>query len=104
MVVLLRRWVPLDVVAEFCAPKDTVALSWLFSVSGPKGFDQEREGGEEKVSITLASIGTMGSPEFFDVGCSTRYFFMKKYGGGHDVSMLLDKFGGWEYDGVLKNN
>ena len=40
-----------------------------------------REGGE-KVSTMLVKIGTMGSPDFFDVGCSTPYFSMKKYGGG----------------------
>jgi hypothetical protein len=32
----------------------------------------------------------MGSPEFFDVGRSTPNFSMKKYRGGHDVSLLLD--------------
>ncbi len=37
---------------------------------GRKGFGQEREG-RGKVSTMLVSIGTMGSPDFFDVGRST---------------------------------
>ncbi len=32
------------------------------------------------------------------------FFLVKKYGGGHDVSILPDLFGGGEHDGVLKNN
>jgi len=64
---------------------------------GLQGFWLGARGGGEKVSITLVLIGTMGSPEFFDVGCSMPYFL-------HDVSMLLDIFGGGEHDGVLKNN
>ena len=83
--------------AEFGAPAATVALLWVFLVRGCKGFGWEQEGGGEKVSITLVLIGTMGSPEFFDVGCSMPYFL-------HDVSMLLDIFGGGEHDGVLKHN
>ena len=50
---------------------------------GAQGFWSGARGGGEKVSITLVLIGTMGSPEFFDVGCLTPYFL-------HDVSMLLD--------------
>jgi len=34
------------------------------------------------VSTMLVLIGMMGGPEFFDVGCSTPYFSVKKYGGG----------------------
>jgi len=58
---------------------------------GAQRFWLGARGRGEKVSITLVSIGTIGSSEFFDVGCSTSYFSVKKYGGGHyDVSMLLD--------------
>ena len=83
MVDLLLRWAPfLDAVAEFGAPTVTIALAWVLSVRGCKGFGQEREGGGEKVSITLVSIEAMGSPECFGVGCSTPYFSVQKYGGG----------------------
>ncbi len=70
MVDLLCRWAPLDAVAEFGAPTATVALAWVLSVRGRKGFGQERERGG-KVSTMLVSIGTMGSPDFLDVGHST---------------------------------
>ena len=40
MVDLLRRWAPLDVVAEFGAPTVTIALEWVLSVRGRKGFRQ----------------------------------------------------------------
>ena len=59
-----------------------VSLAWVFLVRGHKGFGREQEGGGEKVSTTLVSIGTMGSPEFFNVGCSKPYFSVKKYVGG----------------------
>ena len=48
---------------------------------GAQRFWLGARGGGEKVSTMLVSIGTMGSPEFFDVGRSTPYFSMK-YGGG----------------------
>jgi len=40
---------------------------------GAQGFWSGARGGGEKVSITLVTIGTMGSPEFFNVGCSTPF-------------------------------
>jgi len=49
---------------------------------GVQGFWSRARGGGEKVSTMLVSIGTIGSPEFFDEGCSTPYFSVKKYGGG----------------------
>ena len=39
---LLRRWAPLDAVAEFGAPTITIALAWVLSVRGRKGFGWER--------------------------------------------------------------
>jgi len=45
---LLRQWAPLDAVAKFGAPDITIALSWVLSVRGRKGFGREQEGGEEK--------------------------------------------------------
>jgi hypothetical protein len=61
MVDLLLRWAPfLDAVAEFGAPTVTIALAWVLSVRGCKGFGQEQEGGGEKVSTMLVSIGTVG--------------------------------------------
>ena len=45
---LLRRWAPLDVVAEFGTPTVTIALEWVLSVRGRKGFGREREGWGEK--------------------------------------------------------
>jgi len=47
-VVLLRRWEPLDTVAEFGAPTVTIVLAWVLSVRGHKGFGWEREGREKK--------------------------------------------------------
>ena len=47
---------------------------------GAQGFWLGARRGGEKVSITLESIGTLGSPEFFDVGCSTPYLSVKNYG------------------------
>ena len=38
---LLRRWAPLDAVAEFGAPTITIALAWVLSVRGRKGFGWE---------------------------------------------------------------
>ena len=49
---------------------------------GAQGFWSGARGGGEKVSTMLVLIGTMGGPEFFDVGHLTPYFSMKKYGGG----------------------
>jgi len=46
---LLRPWSPLDAVAEFGAPTVTIALACVLSVSGRKGFSQEREGGRKSV-------------------------------------------------------
>ena len=48
-----------DAVAEFGAPTITIALTWVLSVRGHKSFGQEQEGGEEKVSTMLVSIGTV---------------------------------------------
>ena len=58
-----------------CAPMGVVGERVQGIWSGARG-------GGEKVSTMLVSIGTMGSPEFFDVRCSTPYFSVKKYGGG----------------------
>ena len=49
MVNLLRRWAPLDVVAEFGAPTVTIALARVLSVRGRKGFGREQEGGRKSV-------------------------------------------------------
>ena len=49
---------------------------------GAQGFLSGARGGGEKVSITLESIGMMGSPELFEVGCSMPYFSLKKFRGG----------------------
>ena len=49
---------------------------------GAQRFWSGARGGGEKVSTMLVLIGTMGGPELFDVGCSTHYFSVKKYGGG----------------------
>jgi hypothetical protein len=46
-------------VAEFGAPTITIALTWVLSVRGHKSFGQEQEGGDEKVSTMLVSIGTV---------------------------------------------
>ena len=56
MVNLLRRWAPLDVVAEFGAPTVTIALAWVLSVRGRKGFGfgWEREGGGRK---SVSNVG-----------------------------------------------
>ena len=43
---LLRLWAPLVVVAEFGNYAKTIALAWVLSVRGPKGFGWEPEGGE----------------------------------------------------------
>jgi len=51
----------LDTVAEFGAPTITIALTWVLSVRGRKGFGQEQEGGGEKVSMVMVVvIGTLG--------------------------------------------
>ena len=50
----------LDAVAKFGAPTITISLAWVLSVRGRKGFGQEREGGGEKVSINLVTIGSLG--------------------------------------------
>ena len=60
-VYFLRRWALLDaVLAEFGAPTVTIALTWVFSVRGRKGFGREQEGGGEKVSMVMVVIGTLG--------------------------------------------
>ena len=51
MVNLLLRWALLDAVAEFGTPTVTVALTWVLSVRGCKGFGQEQEGGERKCNV-----------------------------------------------------
>jgi len=48
MVDLLRLWAPLDAVAKFGAPTITIALAWVLSVRGRKGFGHKQEGGEKK--------------------------------------------------------
>jgi hypothetical protein len=86
---LLLQWAPLDAVAQFGAPTLTIALASVLFVKGHKGFGREREGGEKSVH-NVGADREIGCPEFFDVVCSTPYFSMKKYGGGHYVNMLLD--------------
>ena len=56
MVNLVRRWAPLDVVAEFGAPTVTIALAWVLLVRGRKGFGfgWEREGGGRK---SVSNVG-----------------------------------------------
>ena len=77
---LLRRWAPLDVVAEFGAPTITIALAWVLLVRGYKGFGREPEGGRNSVhNVGVNRDG--GLTLIFDVGCSTPYFSVKKYGG-----------------------
>ena len=81
----LRRWAPLDAVAEFGAPTVTIALSWwVMSVRGCKGFGREQEGGRKSVHNVGVDRDT-GLTLIFDVVCSTPYFSAKKYGGGHDA-------------------
>ena len=71
----------LDAVAEFGAPTVTIALAWVLSVSGRKGFGQEREGGRKSVhNVGVDRDGVLTL--IFDVGCSTPNFSVKKYGGG----------------------
>ena len=48
---------------------------------GVQGFWSGARGGGEKVSTMLVSIGMMGSPEFFDVGCLTPFSPRKRMGG-----------------------
>jgi hypothetical protein len=50
----------LDAVAKFGAPTVTIALAWVLSVRGHKGFGREQEGGGEKVFTMLVLIGMVG--------------------------------------------
>jgi hypothetical protein len=54
MVNLLRRWAPLDAVAELGAPRMGVVGE------GVQGIWLGDRGGGEKVSTMLVSIGTLG--------------------------------------------
>ncbi len=66
--------------AEFGAPTITIALAWVLSVRGRKGFGREREGGRKSVHhVGVNRDG--GLTLIFDVGCSTPYF-REKYRGG----------------------
>ena len=78
---LLLQWAPLDAVAKFGAPTVTIALAWVLSVRGHKGFGREREARGRKVH-NVGGDRDGGLTLIFDVGCSTPFFSVKKYGGG----------------------
>ena len=57
----------LPALAEFGDFAAAVTLSYIISLRGNGARGLEWDRGGVKVSIMLVSIGTMGSPKFFDV-------------------------------------
>jgi hypothetical protein len=55
--------------------------AWVLSVRGRKGFGREREARGRKVH-NVGGDRDGGLTLIFDVGCSTPFFSVKKYGGG----------------------
>ncbi len=78
---LLCRWAKLVVAVECGNSAATVSLSWVLLVRGRKGFGWEREGGRKSIHIVLM-IGSLSSPQFFNVGCLMPYFSVNKSMGG----------------------
>ena len=78
---LLLQWAPLDAVAKFGAPTITIALAWVLSVRGRKGFGREREGGRKSVhNVGVDRYG--GLTLTFRCGLFDALFLHEKIWGG----------------------
>jgi hypothetical protein len=69
----------LDAVAKFGAPTVTIALTWVLLIGFWSGA---RGGGRKSVHNVGVDRDTAGLTLIIDVGYSTPYFSVKKYGGG----------------------
>ena len=80
LVRLLRRWAPLEAVADFGNSDAARTLTWVLLVRGCKGKMLGARGEGEKVSRLMVIIGTVGLWRHNNVGLLMLYYAVKKHG------------------------